>query len=543
MSGVGASGRPPRHEERGSTDPRRASAACYGQTFAHAAVGLAITDGCGRFLQVNDAFCALTGHTAQELAHLHVLAVTHPDDAPETRRLLQQLYDGDIPSFVLEKRYLRADGTAVWVQNSVSLVRDERGQPLYSVALIQDISDRKRADQELLLLAQRLAHTEKLEAMGRLAAGVAHDMNNSLAAITGPLQLLQRSLDGGVASPDEIRQEVQMAVRAADDAARGVRRLLRFARQSRDPGLGERQRLHLGTLLDDVVALTRPRWRDGALAPGCQIAVIVESRAASAVLASAAELRDALVNLVINAVDALPAGGTIRLLTRDETGPDGTRTVVVSVADTGTGMDAETQRRLFEPFYTTKPPGKGTGLGMPMVAAIVERHGGTIDVRSAPGQGTCISLHLPAYAEDDARAEPATDTPTVGRPWRLLLVDDEATTQAVATRLLQRAGHQVTAVASAERALAMLDHAHGARAFDALVTDVGLPGLSGWDLIDRVHRSWPKLPIIVATGWGYSMAADDLARHGVSPQQVVAKPFRIGRLHQALEAAIAAMQT
>src|SRR6185437_7104693 len=140
MSGVGASGRPPRHEERGSTDPRRASAACYGQTFAHAAVGLAITDGCGRFLQVNEAFCALTGHTAQELAHLHVLAVTHPDDPPDTRRLLQQLYDGDIPSFVLEKRYLRADGTAVWVQNSVSLVRDERGQPLFSVALIQDIS-------------------------------------------------------------------------------------------------------------------------------------------------------------------------------------------------------------------------------------------------------------------------------------------------------------------------------------------------------------------------------------------------------------------
>jgi PAS domain S-box-containing protein len=543
MSVAGASGRLSRRVARGSAEPWRASAACYGRTFAHAAIGLAITDGCGRFLQVNDAFCSLTGHTARELAGLHVLAVTHPDDVPETRRLLQQLYDGDIPSYVLEKRYLRADGTAVWVQNSVSLVRDERGHPRYSVALAQDISDRKRADQELLLLAQRLAHTEKLEAMGRLAAGVAHDMNNSLAAITGPLQLLQQSLAGGAASTDEIRQEVQMAVRAAEDAARGVRRLLRFARQSRDPGLGERQRLHLGTLLDDVVALTRPRWRDDALAHGCQIEVVVESRAESAVLASAAERRDALVNLVNNAVDALPAGGTIRLLTRDETGPDGARTVVVSVADTGTGMDAETQRRLFEPFYTTKPPGKGTGLGMPMVAGIVERHGGAIDVRSAPGQGTCIALRLPAYAEDDACPERATDAPKVGRPWRLLLVDDEATTQAVAARLLQRDGHQVTTAASAERALAILDHMHGTQAFDALVTDVGLPGLSGWDLIDRVHRSWPRLPIIVATGWGYSITADDLARHGIPPQQVVAKPFRIGRLHQALEAAIAAVQT
>jgi two-component system cell cycle sensor histidine kinase/response regulator CckA len=543
MSVAGASGRPPRREERGPTEPWRASAARYGQTFAHAAVGLAMTDGCGRFLQVNDAFCALTGHTAQELARLHVLAVTHPDDVPETQRLVQQLFDGDIPSFVLEKRYVRADGTAVWVQNSVSLVRDERGQPLHSVALVQDISDRKRAEQEILLLAQRLAHTEKLEAMGRLAAGVAHDMNNSLAAIAGPLQVLQQSLTGGVASPEEIRQEVQMAVRAADDAARGVRRLLRFARQSRDPGLGERQRLHLGTLLDDVVALTRPRWRDDALAHDCQIEVIVESRAATAVLASAAELRDALVNLVNNAVDALPAGGAIRLLTRDETGPDGGRAVVVSVADTGTGMDAETQRRLFEPFYTTKPPGKGTGLGMPMVAGIVERHGGTIDVRSAPGQGTSIALRLPAYVEDDADAEPAMDKPSGGRQWRLLLVDDEVTTQAVATRLLQRDGHHVTAVTSAERALAILDRAHGAQAFDALVTDVGLPGLSGWELIDRVHRSCPRLPIIVATGWGYSMTADDLAQHGISPQQVVAKPFHIGRLHQALEAAIAAMQT
>lgn len=527
-------------ERKQAEEALRASESRFRAIFTHAAVGISICDARGRFLHVNDAFCAITGYTAEELTRRDIISVTHPDDLDENQDLLRQLLAGIRPSFVVQKRYLRADGAAIWVQNSVSLVRDDHGAPLHSIALTEDISGRKLAEQESLDLAQRLALSEKLEAVGRLAAGVAHDMNNSLAAIVGPLELLQRAMTDGAASREAIRQEVDTAARAASDAAHGVRRLLRFARQSREPETEERERLHLESLLDDVVALTRPRWRDEAQAHGRRIEVVVEPSATPAIMAGPAEMRDALVNLVNNAVDALPDGGTVTLATRSDRGADGREQAVVSVTDTGVGMDAVTQRRLFEPFYTTKPIGKGTGLGLAMVHGIVGRHGGTINISSLLGRGTCVALWFPADGDIAGPDEIVTTGPQETRTWRLLLVDDEPAIRDVATRLLQREGHQVVAVATGEAALALLECATGPEAFDALVTDVGLPGMSGWQLIERVRLACLRLPIVVASGWGYSMTKAELAIYGISPQQVVAKPYRLAVLRQALEAAIAA---
>jgi len=200
-------------------------------------------------------------------------------------------------------------------------------------------------------------------------------------------------------------------------------------------------------------------------------------------------------------------------------------------------MDATTQRRLFDPLYTTKPPGKGTGMGMGMVQSTVDRHGGAIQVHSIPGQGTSIVLRFPACHQGSGDgALPAARA--LLRPLHILLVEDDATIRGVATRLLRRDGHRVTAVESGEAALSLLNSSAESTVCDALVTDIGLPGMSGWQLIEAVRTVSPALPIVVASGWGQSVTSIDLTRYGISLEQVVAKPYRGEVLRQALEAAI-----
>ena len=402
----------------------------------------------------------------------------------------------------------------------------------------QPSRDDEQAEREHLELARCLARAEQMAAVGQLAAGIAHDVSNYLAAITGPLDQVQRALADGSASVEAIRQDVATAVLAAADAAQSVRRLLRVVRPTGESEPDDRRRLHLDSLLPDVLALARPQWRSGGAAKERRIVVVLAPGNAPAILASAAELREALVNLVHNAMDALPAGGTITLATAGETAPDGAAYALATVTDTGIGMDATTQQRLYEPFYTTKPPGEGTGMGLAMVHSTVGRHGGDIKVRSTPGLGTSITLRFPALAADDGAVQPPAAVAPVSRPLRLLLVEDEATIRDVATRLLLRDGHLVTAVESAEAALDLLNGRTGAGLYDVLVTDVGLPGMSGLQLIEALQALRPTLAIVVASGWGHSVSSAELTRCGLRREQVVAKPYQVEALRQALEAAL-----
>jgi CheY-like chemotaxis protein len=275
----------------------------------------------------------------------------------------------------------------------------------------------------------------------------------------------------------------------------------------------------------DAVQLTAPRWRDAAQAAGRPIRLHIEAEGQPTVQGSAAQLRELMTNVIFNAVDALPTGGTIRLRVAAEDGQG-----IIEVTDSGVGMSAEVQARVFEPFFTTKGEG-GTGLGLAMVFGIVEQHGGRVEVRSAPGEGTTVRSSFP-LVNASAQAEisptpPAQLEPLL--PLRILAVDDEPMMTRAVVRMLKPSGHVVSVAASGEEALEKLAE----QTFDVVVSDMGMgPGMNGWELAEAVERRWPNVRFLLATGWGAAIDPGEARARGV--EAVLAKPYHPADLLRAL---------
>jgi CheY-like chemotaxis protein/anti-sigma regulatory factor (Ser/Thr protein kinase) len=353
---------------------------------------------------------------------------------------------------------------------------------------------------------------------------VAHDINQSLAVIAGYSDLAQGALRDSVVTLSTVEEALKTVSSATYDAGETIKRLLDFARGG---VAGPRQPVSLAQLLSEVARLTAPRWRDSAQAEGRHIVLEVDAQPDAAITGWPQSLREALTNLVFNAVDALPNGGIIRLTARRN--PDG---VQVSVADNGTGMTPEVQARIFEPFFTTKGE-HGTGLGLPSVFGIVESHGGSVAVESRPGAGTTFVLTFPLPVE--ARSARRAEEGLVGRSLDILHVEDEGVLRLVASLLITRLGHRVVQAASAEEALGLLE---GQR-FDVVLSDIGLgAGMNGWELAETIRRNWPGLPVVLATGWGASITPEEAAQRGVAG--VLAKPYGIADLESMLARVVAA---
>jgi signal transduction histidine kinase/ActR/RegA family two-component response regulator len=380
------------------------------------------------------------------------------------------------------------------------------------VALFDEARTSKRRKAQL-----EASQIEKLRALGHLASGVAHDLNQSLGIIAGYSDLVARAL--GQPNPDlaSVRENLELIARAATDGGDTVKRLLTFARGGSD---AEPEHVNVSLLLGEVAKLTAPQWRDAAQHDSRHIDLQVEVDRHISIWGWPGSLREAITNLVLNAVDALPRGGTIRLAAR----PVGDM-VEVSVSDTGVGIPAEVQARIFEPFFTTKGE-RGTGLGLAMAFGIVERHGGTIAVTSAPGRGTTFTLRLPTQlSSGPTLAQPSADA--ARKTLRILAVDDEPALVNLVASLLRSDGHTLAAVTTGEAALEQLANAP----FDLIVSDLGLgAGISGWDLAARVHATWPTTRFILATGWGAEIDPDEARTKGVD--LVLPKPYRAAQLRQ-----------
>jgi signal transduction histidine kinase/PAS domain-containing protein/ActR/RegA family two-component response regulator len=363
-----------------------------------------------------------------------------------------------------------------------------------------------------------LVRSEKLRALGEMASGVAHDFNNVLGAILGRAQLLKRTL-----GPGEAAAELDIIEKAAQDGAATVRRLQDFTRVRRDHGF---QPVSLGQVVEDCLSLTRGRWRDEAERSGVHYDVTTDLADVPAVAGAPSELREVLTNLILNALDAMPEGGTLRLVTR---AVRATAEVHLEVIDNGHGMSDAVRARIFDPFYTTKGV-RGVGLGLSVVYGIVERHDGRIEVTSAPGQGTTMRLVLPAGAEDAVvpGAASATRTPVGdGPPLHVLVIDDEPAVRTLLADLLRAAGHSAVESASGREGLVALAAAQGAndRGFDLVLTDLGMPDMSGWDVARSVGEIPNPPPVVLVTGWGIQLDDQLLAASGVC--DVIAKPFTL----------------
>jgi PAS domain S-box-containing protein len=376
---------------------------------------------------------------------------------------------------------------------------------------IRDISERKLVEVQ----RDRLARAEKLRLIGAMARGVAHDLNQWLGLISGYSDLALIAAAESAQDQPRLREILETMGRAATDAGMTVARLMTFARSEAE---GPAEDVPLPELLARVGHLTAPRWRNAAQVEGREVALDVDAEPDAVIVGWPASLREALVNHVFNAIDALPEGGTIRLGAHrrgDE--------VVVEVRDSGTGMSAEVQARVFEPLFTTKGL-HGTGLGLAQVLAAVELHGGRISIDSALGQGTTVRLAFPAAR----RPRRSTGRDAVGLT--ILTVDDEPALAELIASLLRVDGHAVVAVNSGAAALDRL----GTESFDLVITDMGMPGMDGWELTDQVRSRYPTVPIIIASGWGSQITPDEARERGI--RAVVPKPYRLRDLRSAIAA-------
>ena len=367
-----------------------------------------------------------------------------------------------------------------------------------------------------------LAHGERLRALGEMASGIAHDLNQSLALITGYSEIAYQELNQPVPDIGRVREMVEITARAALEGGEALRGLLSFvSTQDLKP---EAERMDAGAVLQEAARLTAPRWRDASQAEGRPIELEVDVEPGCALNGSPAALREAITNLIFNAVDALPTGGTIRL-TACVQGDQ----VVLEVRDSGTGISRDVQSKVFDPFFTTKGE-HGTGLGLSQVTAIVKRHGGTIELRSTPSHGTTFRLKFPKAAAYARRATDKVAHAAVAAPKRrirILVVEDEKQLGRMASLVLTQRGHHVVVSPTGEDALEQLEHAR----FELIVSDLGLgSGKNGWDLAQAVRARWPKTHFVLVTGWGAAIDLKDAQARGV--HEVISKPYRIADLRQ-----------
>ena len=477
--------------------------------FDGAASGMALVGLDGRWLQVNRALCEILGYSESELLTRTFQDITHPDERDRDVGQMHKLLAGATRGYQVEKRYLHKDGHIVWVFLSVSLVRDSAGRPLYFVSHINDLTDRKRLQEQLL-------QAQKMEAVGRLAGGVAHDFNNVLQSMLSHVQLL-RAFGGNPVRVTTVGAELEQQIKRASAL---TRQLLVFSRQES----ARPECLDLNELIEQASEMLRPLVRED-IAFSLQLA-----ERALVVEADRGQLDQVLVNLIVNASDAISAGGTIVI----RTGRDG-ENAWLEVEDTGHGIPADVLPRIFEPFFTTKAIGQGTGLGLAVVHGIVTAHRGRVEVHSDVGRGTTVRAILPAAA---AGARPAAvslasvDDVPHGRGERVLLVEDEASARQALGEMLTMLGYRVTMSASAEEASELpLEPA-----FDLLLTDLILPGAHGGELAQRLLVRWPTLAVLVMSGY----TDDEAVRRGVSEGKVrfLQKPFDMIAVAREIRAAL-----
>jgi GAF domain-containing protein/ActR/RegA family two-component response regulator len=383
---------------------------------------------------------------------------------------------------------------------------------LRSVRLFEE---RTRAYGELAAAQDQLVRTEKLRALGEMASGVAHDFNNLLASVLGRAQLLMRR----VQDPQQL-QWLRVIERSALDGAQTVRRLQEFTRIRRDQPMVP---LDVTQLVRDALDITQSRWREEPVSRGVVIEVRSELAPVPPILGDAAELREALTNLILNAVDAMPTGGTLGLVTTA-----GDDHVEIAVSDTGVGIPPAVREKIFDPFFTTKGP-HGTGLGLSLTYGIVARHGGSVSVDSEEGRGSTFRLSFPSAATVETPTPASVRTAaTAPRTLRCLVVDDEEPVRTVLADVIESAGHHATMVGDGAEAIERFR----AEAFDVVLTDLAMPRVSGWQVARVVKQVAPRVPVVLVTGFGVELTPEERRTHGVD--HVLVKPLQIQEILDAL---------
>jgi len=410
----------------------------------------------------------------------------------------------------------RADGRGLNLAVTLSFLPGRDGGADGMLAIVRDMTAQREIEAQM-------HQSERLTALGQMAGGIAHDFNNLLQAILGYAQLMARS----PGNTDVVRRGLDVIEKAANSGAETVRRIQKFARLRPDEPFVS---MDLNQVIRDSLAITRPRWEEKKVKGGVPLQLELELGPVPVVMGRPAELNEVITNLVLNAIDAMPRGGTLRIRTRlgDH------RHAIVTVADTGMGMTEEVRKRVFDPFFTTKGE-EGTGLGLSVSHSIVERHGGDLRVDSRPGEGTTFTISLPIGMTPTGESTAGGET-RGERRGRILLVDNDPQVLSILGEMLKDAGHHVLPVSSGPEALRVFVPS----GFDLVITNVGMPEMSGWDVAERLRASDPHVPVIFITGWG--LQEEDQARcRRLGISALLFKPVSPQQLHQTVQSALTSL--
>jgi CheY-like chemotaxis protein len=397
---------------------------------------------------------------------------------------------------------VRKDGTKKYVEVSISLKKDALGKPIGFRGITRDITDRKRIEEQLF-------QAEKLRAVGEMASGVAHDFNNALAAILGNTQILLYT-----AQDEESKETLKIIEKVAKDSSQTVRRLQDFTRK---PVPQELFKVDINAIVKDSIEITKPKWKDEAQSRGIRIEIVSNLEDIPFGSGSASELREVFTNIIFNAIEAMHEGGKIEIRTFRKK-----RDVFVQISDTGVGITEETKKKIFEPFFTTKPF-TNTGLGLSMSYGIVKRFGGEIEVGSKVGQGATFTIILPIG--EDEREETGDSRPIKkARKARILVIDDDEFVRSVLSRTLVQADHQVTVAENGGKGVQIFKEGE----FDLVLTDLGMPGMSGWEVCRMIREISPHTPVGMITGWGEERDQSKMEEYGLD--FFISKPFDLAQI-------------
>jgi PAS domain S-box-containing protein len=491
--------------------------------FEQAAIGMADSSLEARFIRVNQRFCEIMGYSREELLGLTFREITHPDDLARDEQRVAQLLRGELSSFTVEKRYLRKDGGVVWANLLLSLLRSPSGDPLHFVAVVEDITGQKRAEEERRNLERQLLQAQKMESVGRLAGGVAHDFNNHLAVINGYCAMLLDAM-----GPDNpLREQVDEILLAGNRAAALTQQLLAFSRkQVAAPRV---------ISLNDVVA-EAGKMLSRLIGDDIEIVAHFDPGLGS-VVADPSQMNQVLMNMAINARDAMPGGGRIIIETSNTDLDEGYAAqhagvaagpyVLLSITDTGVGMTQDIAQHIFEPFFTTKDMGVGTGLGLSTVYGIVKQAGGWIWVYSEPGKGSTFKVYLPrAGGAPGPLPAPVSAAETLRGTETVLVVEDQPEVRRLTLAVLRSRGYRLLEAANGSEALSLCEGYSGP--IHLLITDVVMPGMAGRELATRLLALRPSLKTLYTSGY----TANAIAHEGVLDPGVayLPKPFSPAQL-------------
>jgi PAS domain S-box-containing protein len=481
----------------------RESESLLGNILESAREAIFALDNDGRIKWCNKGI-EISGHTAKELIGVRFSDIAHSaDEAPLSEAFMRALGGESLTIEIrfrdplIETKHALLDYGPLLVDGEVTGV----------LGIARDITQQK-------IEREKASQADKLRALGQLASGVAHDLNNSLAAVLGRAQLLSRVLkeSKALSSLDVIKT-------AAADAAATVRRIQTFARHPRSE---EFKLLDIQDLLRDSIELTRTRWENDARSEGLHYTVELEPCDHHFTLGCPSELREVFVNLIVNAIDAMPDGGSLKISTQVRDGA-----IRIFFADTGVGIPEESYQRIFEPFYTTKGP-QGTGLGLFVSYGIIGRHKGALTVESRAGIGTTFIVELTLA---DSHPQPVIEKEISSNSSNLsvLVVDDESIVRETLSEIISSLGHKVTEVDSGDRALEWVE----SKEFDMVFTDLSMPGMDGWEMAREIRKIRPRIKIVMVTGYGNGVSpapGDESVLNGI-----IGKPFDFSQVAQAID--------